>query len=724
MIISRKGNQRLWQRRPLPGMAARAVRFLTRTMLAFSPLIIAPLPVSCSRVLGNNGSEQKIVAPQGMYHGVHANYYTDNEHLACFEQATGAKVDISQRFLNFKALSAGNSFPKEEAERMKKRGGALYLVLEPGRGQEVFDKTFPPEKIADGAYDNQLIEFAHDCNSFGGPIFISFRTPQGTPHDPEQIKKAYNHIRLTLLDGGAENITFVWYANLDDQNFAAHYPGADSVDWVAVTLYQTEGRQAADVIGKLAANIGRLKKLGQPILVEFGSDAPPAQKTEFIKTAVAKFKELGIKAFIHNNLTQYEGSILRTWSLASAKEKKAYQKAIQGHEQFLKENIITAQGELKGEPEPVPEGLNCPEIEQTFYTSAAARGMKEIRETIQEKESYLRSIVGPVQRGDPHYNNQQRIKLARAYQGLYSMTQNEDYLEKAARVLDEALESPDPVLIYHWEKKFIRQYFETLLTMANLYVQIDTVRAEEYCQKVHSALNELNGVKFFNPNQGRKESIPGFRHKALAIQAKIREEQKKEKEAAALYQEVIIWSGREAEQDLWGSFPYVWESTWFRSEDVDDVKYDGASAKISLGFAKLKKGEKEEALALFRQVLDYERVGKLDFTTKASNFVFFWLEEDKAFLDQAFAALIGTMLAYAMDNPKTAKERFNQDLPWEKINQYTALKKAFDIEDTDLASESVDRWDTILSGLTSVDLLDHLKVKLVVIKKLTKGKNK
>jgi len=620
--------------------------------------------------------DRKILAPQGMYHGVFANHYTDAEHLMCFEESAGEKADISLRFMNFKEISAGEPFPAAEAKRMKKHGGSLYLVLEPGSGKGKFDRTYSPENIVSGKYDEQLEAFAKGCKKFGGPIFVSFRPPRDSGHSPDSIEAAYIYLYRKLEEEGAKNITWVWNAAPADPDFPSSYPGSGRVDWISVSVYHHEGENPADAIKRLEDNIGKLKKLNKPIMVEFGSSATE-HKDDFIKMAVSKFKELGVKAFILNNVSQYEGSDFKAWSLTGS-DKAAYAEAISNHERFLRENIITSQGEMKESPWPAKE-LNCEEIEETYYTAAKASAIAWFKKVIKEKERYLSPLIGPLQKGDPHYNNKERIALARAYLGLFVQTRKAEHRSKAETILNKALQSPDPVLIYHPEKKFVREYVESLLEIANLYIQVDPRESQKYCQIVFAVLKKTEKTKFFNPFQVRKESISGFHYKTLALEAKILEAQGLHSEAEAKYQEIIKWTDKEASRNF--------ITLWWRGEKRDDLKYNSASARISLGFIKLQQGKPKEAIELFKTVLSWEKVG-----------------EEEGFMDQAFGALIGIMRAYLQEDHDFAKFKFNAGLPWAKINKYAGFKKALGIEDTDLNSIYIDKWQIILEGLSEVTL--------------------
>jgi hypothetical protein len=341
-----------------------------------------------------------------------------------------------------------------------------------------------------------------------------------------------------------------------------------------------------------------------------------------------------------------------------------------------------------------------------------------MEKAIKTDEDYLRKIAGTFLKGAPHYANLRRIKLARAYQYLFSLNKDASCLKKARRILDEALNSADPAGIYHHEKRFVRYYFETLLAMAELYVQLDRKQASDYCERILSELAELEKVKFANPTQGRKESIPGFSHKALAIKARILELQGDHSRAYALYLKIIDWADREAKQGFWAVFPYVWNSTLFRDEDEDNIKYDASAARIRSGFILIRHGSNpEKALKYFKAVIGWERVGKLDLKTRASNWLPLKEEKEKEFLDLALWSLIGCMRAYAAAGDlRTAKARFERELPWEKIESYRALKKALKVGDL---SSSQNKWDLVLAGLSNAALpTDELKRELAFLRDL------
>jgi hypothetical protein len=322
---------------------------------------------------------------------------------------------------------------------------------------------------------------------------------------------------------------------------------------------------------------------------------------------------------------------------------------------------------------------DCEEVEGIYYTAAKARAIAWFKKVIEEKERYLSPLIGPLQKGDPHYNNKERIALARAYLGLFVQTRKSEHRSKAETILKKALKSPDPVLIYHPEKKFVREYVESLLEIANLYIQVDPRQAQKYCEIVFAFLKKTKGEKFFNPFQVRKESISGFYYKTLALEAKILEAQGSYRKAEANYKEIIQWSDKEASRNF--------ITLWWRGENRDDLKYNSASARISQGFIKLQQGKPKEAIKLFKKVLQWEKVG-----------------EEEGFMDQAFGALIGIMRAYLQEDQDFAKFNFNAGLPWQKINKYAGFKKALGIEGTDLNSIYIDKWQIVLEGLSEVTL--------------------
>ena len=130
-----------------------------------------------------------------------------------------------------------------------------------------------------------------------------------------------------------------------------------------------------------------------------------------------------------------------------------------------------------------------------------------------------------------------------------------------------------------------------------------------------------------------------------------------------------------------------------------------AQAKLGLvrtAFAQKKQPSQENINELI-QILNWPEAGR----------------EKDGFMDLAFEALVSLMRAYLADDPATARQRFNSELPWQTINKYKDLKRAMDLETVDLA-RLPDKWPQILAGLAVVQLPnDRTKTGLVIVRDMS-----
>ena len=608
-----------------------------------------------------------ITAPQGAYHGAFVNYFVNPDHVACFEQMAGEELDIALRFANFQEME-GKGFPGEEARFMQKRGGALYLVLEPGSGKGTSEVVIPYEmgKIAAGRYDRLIRKFAKQAGELGGPLFLTFRPSPGVEISAGKVAAAYLRIKKIFADQGANDVTWVWGINLADPTALIDLP-KDNFDWLAVTAYDEAGLE------KLTEGLPRLMPLGKPILVEFASRARGSEKASFINRTLAMVgrPENGIKAFVYFNVSRKGKAAAAPWSIRDEEEKKAYQDALRNLDSWLKERILSP-------AEATLSPVGCEQVETRYFSRGQSERIAELKEQVADIERGLK---------EKQYVSVRRMALAEIYLELAALTEDPAYYGKAENIINGADQAGEEGIRYHPEMMYVEKYFEVILEMAKVYsITGKPAAAKELYER---ALRELDDGNVRVAQQVDGYSAQGYRNKLKLELAQLWVLKNDRLDQAAQYfTEVADWSKKEASRG--------WLFLWWRGEKREEVKYNEAKANLGLARVHFMNSENEKALELYRSLLSWPRVG-----------------EEDGFMDLAYGALFGIIQTCTYSEGGRAGRQacfagVGGKIDWGQFNTYSDLKRSFGIEDFDLSDGKklpVDRWRLIFDGLSGIELL-------------------
>jgi len=303
--------------------------------------------------MGDEFTCNKIVPPPngGMYLGVYAQQ-KDNEapdvfiqNIKAFETLSGTEVDIAVIFLPF---VAGPLFPKRKAEAITKKGGTLFIKLEPWDPKK--KRVNFLKDILAGKHDRTLKRFAYHAKQFmqktGKSFFLSFghemnfdKSAWAREHNsnsypwtgnPDLYKKAYLHV-YKLMSKIAPGMTWVWNINVDAKA-SDYYPGDQYVDWVALDGYDYSGSRGASHLfdgdhrdPKNPKVLGYLKSLKKPIMIgEFacGKDSPQCL-TDFLGFTA---NDPAIAGIVYFNRDKED-----SWAITKPKEQQAWSEAMQKH---------------------------------------------------------------------------------------------------------------------------------------------------------------------------------------------------------------------------------------------------------------------------------------------------------------------------------------------------------------------------------------------------------
>ncbi|MFA6548606.1 MAG: hypothetical protein WCT39_01565 [Candidatus Margulisiibacteriota bacterium] len=623
--------------------------------------------------LASQLQDQKIRPfPGHAYLGAFTNHYSDTEHLECFDAITrrpAGHADISLRFMSIGGIvEGGYPFPLAEAERLQERGGALYLVLEPGNNRGRFDRDFSPENITRGLYDEQLEEFAARARNFGGPIFISFRPQVNSEVSPQDIKAAYIHLHDILTAGGAINVTWVWHVNLEDPNAAANYPGNQYVDWIATSLFNTESETTEQTMERFDSNIARLKALGRPVMVEFGSTADTAGKRAFFQAALPRFQHEGVNAAVVYDIILSTNSRQQGWALLSPADQDAFRAAMAQTGNYFGGNIFTGDGETPDESTP-PERLDCSRVDGHYFNFAIAQRITQIQQELDNIDTWV---------SHERDFNLSRIRAAQLYMELARIepSHKEQHLSSAILVMDSV--SADEHFQYHTSAQYIRDYFDAQFQIADMLLQNGDVHRAT--TRYENILTDLLDENILLSQQIHGYSIPGFRSRAQLELAYIHLSQNHIDRARPLFDSVRNWSREEATASL-GTLLY-------RGETRNDLLFLQARAALGMARIAMVEGRYNEVSPLSSEVMNMGASGS-----------------ESGFMDMGLAALIYDMQSCASqfpNEPQAARALFDRTLPWTQINAYDDLKISLRVEDYDLTNPACHRWDILLRGLASL----------------------
>ena len=263
--------------------------------------------------------------PSGrLYHGfywdgVGTDTHDPTEHdvtaadVARYEQAVGKKtvwVYFSDNWFE------SRKFPGEMCQWIRDAGKIPYirLMLRSDVDQKHAEQKFSLQKINAGDFDADLRAWAAAARNFGSPILIEWGTEPngdwfswngkwngGKKNGPKNYVAAYRHIVDLMRAEGAENLTWVWHVNWDDQPekkwnaLENYFPGENYCDWVALSAYGPLTPQTSDGLESLRFKIdavySRLTNIapGKPMIVaEFGCDLrnPHIKATHWAKAAL------------------------------------------------------------------------------------------------------------------------------------------------------------------------------------------------------------------------------------------------------------------------------------------------------------------------------------------------------------------------------------------------------------------------------------------------------
>jgi hypothetical protein len=267
-----------------------------RAAAAFAGLALA---AGATHALGGSGGgsgKRLVVPPGGLYHGIHPGGASgledriDAADLDAYERAVGRRA----AWVYFSSeWSSSRAFPRATAEWIRARGSVPFvrLMLRSSLDTNVREPLFTLEAIARGDFDDDLRAWADGARAYGSPVVVEWGTEENGDWFPwsarwsndasrSGFRSAYRHV-VEVMRSRANLITWVFHINAPDaagERFERAWPGADVVDWVALSCYGAQTPQDThwdDFVRLLDEYVPRIEAMapGAPIVVaEMGAD--------------------------------------------------------------------------------------------------------------------------------------------------------------------------------------------------------------------------------------------------------------------------------------------------------------------------------------------------------------------------------------------------------------------------------------------------------------------
>lgn len=294
----------------------RSIVLGTTVALVMSAVLVTPSPAEPPPVPCAAGAPVKVVPPAaGAYHGAFP-FFSDPDGEADEDLVRTRLIRRFERLARKRIVWAYFSnhwlrgkirFPATHVRRIWKHGAlpVVRMMAWRSRFQNRPSVGYSLQKIIDGVYDGQLAVWAQKARATGIPMMVEFGTEvngewfpwngrwhgggrkdrygdPSLPDGPERFRDAFRHIVTLFRAQNANNITWVFHADVESvpeakwNSISNYYPGDAYVDWIGVSVYGAgEANERPERFSKrLAGSYDELTRLSptKPLaIMEFGA---------------------------------------------------------------------------------------------------------------------------------------------------------------------------------------------------------------------------------------------------------------------------------------------------------------------------------------------------------------------------------------------------------------------------------------------------------------------
>jgi mannan endo-1,4-beta-mannosidase len=187
----------------------------------------------------------------GIYHSPHINYW---------DELTTLEKDVDYRFefiMDYYCLGIPFEKIKNQIYEVYSDGRIMLVTLQPYLSMNTVDRIYDGSvlipKIANGEYDEDILEWAVGLKELQEPVLMRFANEMNGDWtewcswnyglDPDIFIMAWSRVYALFQKVDAGNVRFVWnphdrdYPGYDWNSQFLYYPGDNKVDWVGLTAY-------------------------------------------------------------------------------------------------------------------------------------------------------------------------------------------------------------------------------------------------------------------------------------------------------------------------------------------------------------------------------------------------------------------------------------------------------------------------------------------------------
>lgn len=172
----------------------------------------------------------------------------------------------------FQGWTGWNQFPIAQARRAQQLGGRLMVTWEPWSGTSRAEANWNCARIAAGAQDAYIrqyaravkeatvpimIRFAHEMNGDWYPWGVAFNSNfrRNNGNTPAHYVAMWRRVVALFREEGALNAQWVWAPNIQflnrfnserdqSEDLRALYPGDDAVNWIGLSVYNDASKRS------------------------------------------------------------------------------------------------------------------------------------------------------------------------------------------------------------------------------------------------------------------------------------------------------------------------------------------------------------------------------------------------------------------------------------------------------------------------------------------------
>jgi hypothetical protein len=284
----------------------KSIRMLLLCLIT-TALLGLPL-LELTPVVSAHASPAHAVAPE-LYLGLVYPNVPDIPTLSTYETKIGKGVSIVMWYQAWEESNQMQSFPTAQMEAVREHGTIPMLAWEPDAYAGPLNQpAFSLAKIADGAWDSYLRQYAEEVKAWGHPFFLRFAGEMNGSWTPwfegnsgnsaGQFVLAWRHVHDIFTAVGATNVTWVWCPNVENASTTPLedlYPGTAYVDWVGLDGYNFSSevdygswRSFAEIFSETYRHLLRLIPPTMPMMIgEMGSVDAGGSKAAWITDALS-----------------------------------------------------------------------------------------------------------------------------------------------------------------------------------------------------------------------------------------------------------------------------------------------------------------------------------------------------------------------------------------------------------------------------------------------------